>query len=168
MKISQYIMYIAIGWLLIQMEFQIYTQVRFFDYVPFIIIFPFFLILRLSIHKQLKKEYPIYIIGVIIMYIYSLYSDAYPYLLITTIICFIWYSRNHLQEQVGYKLFASLFVMYSIFFGARLVHFVIIYNLDIDFITAVIVNTMSVAVINTIIAYFVIQFKRDLNFEIIE
>ncbi len=128
MSLSQYFKYILIGWLLIQVEFQIYTQIRFFDYIPFIIILPFFLILRLSIHKQLKKEYPIYIIGTIIMYIYCLYSDAYPALLIATTICFIWYSRTYLQEQVGYRLFASLFVMYSIFFGVRLVHFVIIYK----------------------------------------
>ncbi len=168
LKIKDIISLILFGWLLILLEFQIYTEFRFFDYIPFVIIFPLILILRIAITSQSNSDYPIYLVGLVLMYIYGLYSDAYPLYLIGITFWFIWYSRKNLIEETGYRLFANILFLYLVLFIGRFLFFVIKYNLDIDFTTAFIVNTLAVAVVNTIIAFIVVQIKREIPQEVIE
>ncbi len=168
LKIKNIISLILVGWLLILLEFQIYTEFRFFDYIPFVIIFPLFLILRLAITAQVKSDYPIYFVGLVLMYIYGLYSSAYPLYLIVITILFIWYSRENLLEETGYRLFAKILFLYLVLFIGRFLIFIVKYNLDIDFITAFVVNTLAVAVVNTIIAFIVVQINREIPQEVIE
>ncbi len=168
MKSKEYLKYILIGLLLVQLEFVMYTEITFFHYLSFIIILPLMYILRLSIHKKAVRGYEIYIIGIIIMYVYGVLSNTFPLFMIAITVGFIWYSQNKLTEKTGYNLFAHIIMMYLLFGLGRFVMFVYMYNLDIDFTTAFVVNTLAVSVLNAVLAFIVIQIKREVNTEVIE
>ncbi len=149
-----------IGLLLVNLEFIMYNTFEIFSVVPVVIIFHFIYLVIITNRWRTESTYSLYAMGLILSYIYSLYANvnAIYYILIT--IFLIWYSRTRLMENRGIELFIKVIKMYVFIFAVRSFIFVIMYNINIDLKTVIVINTLSSAIINSIIVFiFLLKFQ---------
>ncbi len=146
-----------IGLLLINLEFIMYNTVRFFSLIPLIIIFHFIFLVVIARNWNTKSTYSLYTIAILLSYIYSLYTNINAIFYIICAIYLVWYTQKKIVPTNGTTMFVNVIKLFIIIFTIRSFIYIIRYNINIDIMTVITINTLACAIINGLITYAMLK-----------
>lgn len=160
-----FIVLFIIGFILINLEFAMYSSLSLFGVISLVLISPLILLAIISMnHYEVHGEWKIYVLTVALMLVYGAYANIYQVYIVLVGTIFVWFYRTYLIDLHKTDLLVGIFVSYLALFSSLSFYFILVYNLNINLMMLLVLNTLVPAAINSLVTYIALLiFTKNLE-----
>jgi len=162
--IFRFLKHFLIGFLLIVLEFYVYSNFTLFAKQQLVIYLVAFYLSILSYQDETKEYlFQNQILAICLGITYGLTATVSSVLMVVFFVFIVTYITLFTSRGANYIMFINLLVMYLIFFTVRIFYFEYALNTKFDFYDLYIKNFILVGLFNSVIAYVLVLTNKKIK-----